>query len=259
MPISLHWKSALWVALALGGLYLGLIVVGAYFQRDIIWPMSVEEEVDRPVPPDAEVVWKPVAGEEGDGVEAWFFPAHTTGDAPAPAVMFFHGNNEVMDHCLEFAERYPANGMAVLLVEYRGYGRSNGRPSMENVGEDMRFFYDWLASRPEVDPQRIFFHGRSIGGAVAAELATARPPAALVLQATFTSMAAMFQRYGVPGFIVADPYDTEAVLASADFPVLVLHGSRDNIIPVNHGRQLGKSGRRTTYREYDANHDLPVD
>lgn len=220
--------------------------------------MSVEESVDRPVPPNAELVW---AEAKDNKVEGWFFSGSRNVTTPKrmPLVIFFHGNNEVMDHCLEFPEMYQRHGISVLLVEYRGYGRSEGTPSKEAILSDMVKFYDWAVMRPDVDTNKIIFQGRSIGGAVAADLSTQREPSAMIISSTFTSMEVMFWRFGIPGFVADDKYRTEDILRNADFPLLVMHGSRDNIIPVSDGRELGRLGRNTQYIEYDANHDLPVD
>ncbi len=249
-------KTIKLICLGMISAWLLLSLAGCMIQRAFVWPMSAEEVVDRPVPPGAELVW---VGDENQRVEGWFFPAQKSAEnSKRPAVIFFHGNNELIDHCLEFAERYTANGMSTLLVEYRGYGRSTGIPAMAAVRSDMVQFFDWLASRPEVDATRIVFHGRSIGGAVAADLSKYREPAAMILASTFTSMEVMFWRFGIPGFLVQDKYRTQDVMEQVGFPVLVMHGARDNIIPVSDGRELGASGAKTTYVEYDSNHDLPT-
>lgn len=237
--------------------YVLITWTGCAMQQQIVWPMSAEEPVDRPVPRGAELVW--MENKDGSRIEGWLFRPPPETQAPVPSVIFFHGNNEVIDHCLEFAERYPANGYALLLVEYRGYGRSTGSPAREPIRQDMMLFYDWLAAREGIDPDRIAFHGRSIGGAVAVDLAEHREPAALILTSTFTSMEVMFWRYGVPGVIVQDKYRTEDTLKRLGVPTLVMHGARDNIIPVEDGRELGTLGPHTTYVEWDANHDLPTD
>ena len=246
-------------SLLAGSLYVLFTLVGCVTQRDFVWPMSVEEKVDRPVPPNAILVW--VTSDDSEGrVEGWFFPAPRASiEKKAPALIFFHGNNEVMDHCLEFPEMYSRYGISVLLVEYRGYGRSDGVPSKENIRNDMLKFHQWLIEQEAVDPERIIYQGRSIGGAVAADLAEIKPPAAIILNSTFTSMQRMFWRFGVPGFIASDKYRTKDILESTDIPVLVMHGKRDNIIPVDNGRDLGNARTGIQYIEYDANHDLPTD
>ncbi len=244
--------------IAFGCLYALVCVLGCVSQRSVVWPMSMEEEVDRPVPPGARLTW--ATTEEGDLVEGWLFLGEGVSvERPGPALVFFHGNNELIDHCLEFAEVYPKWGLSVMLVEYRGYGRSGGKPSREGVRSDMIQFYNWLVDQPEVDADRIVFQGRSLGGAVAADLAGEVAPAALILVSTFTSMEVMFWRFGIPGFMASDKYRTESLMETFSFPVLVIHGNRDNIVPVGHGRELGSLGADTQYIEYDANHDLPTD
>ena len=177
---------------ALLAIFYGLVVtVGCVSQKAFVWPMSAEEAVDQPVPPEARLVW--VETEKGEKVEGWFFPGSDLSlNNNGPALIFFHGNNEIIDHCLEFAEVYPPWGISVLLVEYRGYGRSGGEPSREGIRSDMMKFYDWLTRQPEVDPEHIIFQGRSLGGAVAADFSTFRKPRAMILVSTFTSMEVMF-------------------------------------------------------------------
>ena len=97
----------------------------------------------------------------------------------------------------------------VLLPEYRGYGRSAGSPSQRAITEDLIAFYDLLARRPEVDAQRVVFHGRSLGGGAVCDLARHRKPAAVILMSTFTSMKRMAPRYLVPGFMVERSSDRE--------------------------------------------------
>jgi fermentation-respiration switch protein FrsA (DUF1100 family) len=243
---------------ALVGGYGAVMAVGCSLQQNFIYPQGVEEPVDRRVPPGAELIW--VDTEDGNRVEGWFFAgAGRTADSPGPAVIFFHGNSELIDHCLEYAEMYPPWGVSVLLVEYRGYGRSGGEPSQEAIGRDMDAFYAWLIERAEVDIESVVYHGRSLGGGIAADLASRHPPRALILVSTFTSMGDMFWRYWVPGFIARDRYEVLDVVKGFDGPVLVIHGTRDNIIPVSHGRRLAEAARDATFVEIDANHDLPPD
>lgn len=107
-------KKGTLLLFSLAACYAVVIVTGYAIQRQIVWPMSAEEPVDRPVPPNAELVW--VENEDGSRVEGWLFRPKPLTKGSVPAVVFFHGNNEVIDHCLEFAERYPANGYAVLTM-----------------------------------------------------------------------------------------------------------------------------------------------
>lgn len=192
-------------------------------------------------------------------VVAWFIPAPglTPGER-APTAVCFHGNAEIIDYQDTFIQLYQALGCNVLLPEYRGYGRSAGRPSESALVADAVRFYDLLRARPDVDPARIVFHGRSLGGGPATGLALQRLPAAIILESTFTSAADMAARYWVPSFLARHPFRVAAALERLDVPVLIFHGIRDDIIPVSHGRRLAAAARRGTYREFDCAHnDFP--
>src|SRR5688572_13803243 len=97
---------------------------------------------------------------DGGEVEAFFFPAVGAG-AKGPAVIFAHGNGEAIDHWVSELDFYLERGVSLLLVEYRGYGRSSGTPSAGAIVDDTELFLGMLERRPEVDPARVIFHGRS--------------------------------------------------------------------------------------------------
>lgn len=195
------------------------------------------------------------------GVEAWLLPGRgVSADQPGPLVIFGHGNGELIDDWPPQLQPYLDAGLSVLLVEYRGYGRSPGTPSQRGIVEDFVAAYDDVVARPEIDADRVVLHGRSIGGGVLAQLAAHRPCAALVLESTFTSLAAMARGYLVPTLLLRHPFRTDRVLAQLDVPVLVLHGTHDDIIPVRHGRRLARIARRARLVEFDARHnDFPPD
>lgn len=215
-----------------------------------------------PPRPDIERVWvqiDPAAPE--NRVEAWFLPGiGRSASSPGPAVMFFHGNGTLIDYSLDYADLYTGLGVSVLLPEYRGYGRSGGSPSQRGIAADMVRFREWLDARAEVDPTRIIYHGQSLGGGVAADLAAVRPPAALILQSTFTSVTAIALRFGVPPFVLRHPFRTDQVLPRLRCPMLIVHGREDEIIPVLHGRRLHELAPRSRYAELDGRHnDFPRD
>lgn len=194
---------------------------------------------DAGIPLAVERWW--ITGPDGSKVEAWYFapPGDADGGGgPAPCAIIFHGNGELIDHTLDYAEWYRRRGYAVLLPEYRGYGRSGGTPSQAAIAEDMIAFHAKLTSRPEVDGTKLVYHGRSLGSAVAAQLAEQKRPAALVLEAPFLSINAMAARYMVPGFLVKHPFRTDKVLPTLGKPVLILHSTNDEIVPYSHGAKL---------------------
>lgn len=184
--------------------------------------------------PDLERFW--LTTDQGR-VEGWLIqgrPVNTQN--PGPAVLLAHGNRELIDYYLERAMFYRDMGFCVLMGEYRGYGRSAGQPSRERIRADYIRYYDVLASLPSVDRERILFHGRSLGGAVLADLQQYRRPAAVILESTFSSIKAM--AHGAPDFLLSDNYNTLSAMAAYDGPVLILHGTQDRVVPVRHARRL---------------------
>lgn len=248
----MDWPAWLRLGLALALGY-GAWCATFYFLQDrMIYPIAGLPGSRAPVPPGVVVLSRSIPGGE---VSAWFYPPP---NPPAPAVIFFHGNGETIAKQGETAAGYARLGVGLLLVEYRGYGGSAGRPSQRSIVEDAVWFYDQLCGRPEVDREQIVLHGRSLGGGFAVQLAAQRPAAGLVLESTFTSIAQLARRFGVPAGLLRTPLRTEEALPTLDLPVLIIHGSRDAIVPVSHGRALRDLARRPTYLELPRGHnDLP--
>lgn len=195
----------------------------------------------------------------GGQVVAWFIPALSSPPpSPAPVVVYFHGNAEIIDHQWPTIEGYRRLGCSVLLPEYRGYGRSAGQPSEQAIVGDSVRFLDLVLQRPDVDRDRIIIHGRSLGGGVAAGVAAQSPLKVMILESTFTSVAAMASGYLVPSFLVKNKFHVDRVVETLDAPLLLFHGRHDDIIPVKHGRKLRDLARRGTYVEYNCRHnDFP--
>jgi pimeloyl-ACP methyl ester carboxylesterase len=194
-------------------------------------------------------------------VEAWFLPGDgVSAAAPGPAVVFAHGNGELIEHWPELLSPYRRMGVSVLLPEYRGYGRSAGAPSEEAIREDFLAFYARLVARPDVDPRRVVLHGRSLGGGAVCALAERHAPAALILMSTFTSVADVARAWLVPGSLITDRFDSLPIVRRLDCPILVVHGRRDRVVPFAHGRTLAEASRRGRLVPFDADHnDCPPD
>ncbi|MCB9497778.1 MAG: alpha/beta hydrolase [Fibrobacteria bacterium] len=215
-----------WVASVLLGGLVGLYVVygGTLFavQRSLVFPGKVN-----PRSPDSLTRWI----ETPDAtVEMRWFPAPA--DSQGWTGMFFHGNAEVVDDWPLSVEQWNRRGVSVLLVEYPGYGNSRGKgPSQERIRQVAEAAYDWVVTQPEVQSNRVFAAGRSLGGGVACDLSTTRPLAGLFLQSTFASVRRTgSRRYKVPGFLVRDPFDNLSALAAFQGPVLAMHGTQDGTI-----------------------------
>ncbi len=231
-----------------------------FLQRGMLFPRAYA----RPHPEAKRhlegLVERPIDTPEGR-VECWLVPAPgASAERKAPAVLFFHGNAELIDDLVPVAAEYRRLGVTVLLPEYRGYGRSAGSPSEETIVADAERFLADLLARPDVDAERIVYHGRSVGAGVACALAARRKPAALVLESPFRSVSAMARRFAVPPFLVRDPFDNEAVVRSFDRPILLFHGRCDTIVPYAHGVALKALAHDATLVTYECDHnDLPPD
>lgn len=175
---------------------------------------------------------------DGQRLHGWWIPSPRR--PAAGHVLFFHGNGGNVSHRLAEARVLADAGLNVLLFDYRGYGRSTGHPGEEGTYRDARAARAALLARPGLGGAPVLYVGESLGGAVAAELAVAEPPAGLVLQSTFTSVRAMARLHYplVPAALVPDAYPTLERVARLRCPLLVLHGDRDDIVPLAHGQAL---------------------
>ena len=162
-------------------------------------------------------------------------------DPSGTVVLFSHGNGGNIEHRIEHARVLSQHGFAVLLYDYRGYGDSPGAPTEDGCYRDAEAAYDWLVNEAGVEPDQIVAWGESLGGAVAVELALRRPVAALVLESTFSSLAATGSGHypWLPvHLLLRDRFDSLAKAPRLALPVLQFHGAKDGIVPIERGRDL---------------------
>jgi hypothetical protein len=180
---------------------------------------------------------------DGLRLHGWYIPG--TADI---TWLWFHGNGGNISHRVdEMAMFHYRLGVNLLIVDYRGYGRSEGRPSEQGTYRDARAALLYLQRRPDVLPERIVYYGRSLGSAVAVELAVAHPPLALVLVSPFASLSDMarlaFPRRPV-GWLVRNRYNSLARVAELQRPLLILHGDQDETVPISQGEKLFRAANR---------------
>lgn len=239
------------------GAYCGTLFVA---QRQLVYPhYAVGRVAEAPEPSNRERIWLEMAFGR---VEAWYFPPKAAKAAnPHPSVIFAHGNREVIDGWATAFLPFTEMGVGLMLVEFPGYGRSEGKPSQKRITATFVAAYDRLAARPEVDGSRIVLMGRSLGGGAICQLAKRRPSAAMILLSTFTSMKSYAKRSLIaPGFLVRDTFDSLAVVRDYTGPILVFHGKSDRVIPYRHGEKLveaATNGRLVTY--HCGHNDCPPD
>ncbi len=199
--------------------------------------------------PDREIVLTPerygldyedvtLTASDGVRLHGWYVSA-----APArPVVLFFHGNAGNISHRVENLWYLHRLGLGVLIIDYRGYGKSAGEADEEGLRRDALAARSWLTAQG-VAPQQTVYFGRSLGAAVALQLALEEPPAALVLESPFTSIRELGRRhypllYTVLGWMLSDRYENRDKISRYQGPLLVFQGERDTIVPVEMARQL---------------------
>jgi pimeloyl-ACP methyl ester carboxylesterase len=191
--------------------------------------------------PDAEEIV--IGTADGHRLHGWFV-RNSKGTADAPALIYFGGNGEEVSGFALEADELP--GVSFALVNYRGYGESEGDPSEQALFSDALEIYDAVAARAGVDRKRIVVMGRSLGSGVATYLASKRPVAAVVLVTPFDSIAAVArERYP---FVLVDlllkhPFDSLGRAPTIDAPMLALIAGRDSVVPREHGETLAKAWR----------------
>lgn len=239
-------------------LYLAYCGVLFFFQNKLIFPASMAGQPNTTLPTQrTEVIM--LETKQGTTV-AWFVPAPDAYDvSPAPLAMFFHGNAELIDHQRGIIDLYHGLGMNVLMVEYRGYGHSEGTPSQQHIVADSVAVLNQVLERGDVDADKLVLHGRSIGGGLATQVALKCKPSALIVESTFTSVTDMARRYGIPPFVVKSPLSSIDAFEQLDMPILIMHGWEDQIIPPKHAKQLFNAAPSTRLVMFDAHHNnLPT-
>ena len=175
---------------------------------------------------------------DGVRIHGWFVPG-----SGGPTLVWFHGNGGNISHRVDnIAGLHGRLGVSILIIDYRGYGLSEGSPTEQGTYLDAEAAVAHALSRPDVDPERVVLFGRSLGCAVAAEMAVRHDAYAVVLESPFTSVLAMAKRVypflpGV-GLLVGDMYDTLDKVARIGAPIMVLHGDSDEIVPFEMGREV---------------------
>ncbi|MCM6778360.1 alpha/beta hydrolase [Nocardia sp. CDC159] len=173
---------------------------------------------------------------DGIRINGWFVRA----PKPVAHILFAHGNaGNIGDRSVVLA-LLAAAGLDVLIFDYRGYGRSAGRPSERGAYLDARAARAALLDRPGVDPERVLYLGKSLGGGVMIELATAHPPAGLILMSTFTGLrdAARAVYPFLPKPFVPNAFPSLRRIRSVHVPTLIMHGDNDELLPVRMGERL---------------------
>ncbi len=243
------WLSAWRLVRALLLVYLGLLLIMMWFEESLIFIPSKYPVGDwQPHGLDFEDAWF----ETHDGVKlhGWYVEH----PSPRAVILFSHGNAGNVTHRAGIMEMLTRVAQAsVLVYDYRGYGRSEGRPNERGVYADARAARAWLAQRVGVQPGRIVLMGESLGAAVAVELAAADGCRALVLESAFTSapdMAAVHYPFVPARLLMRNRFDSIAKIGKYQGPLFQGHGTADTIVPFDQGKRLFEAAKSAEPKQF---------
>ncbi len=227
----------------LAGVKMGILDI--LERQFIFFPTSPIERT----PSDLGLFFEDVYFETGDGLtlNGWFVPAPASETASdmgnaSVTILWMHGNGGNISHRVDdLALFHHLLGVNVFLFDYRGYGNSQGKPSAKGVYLDSRAALAYLATRSDVHPEQVVFFGRSLGAAVAVELALHRQPPGMILHSPFTSIAEMgrsLHPHSPLPLLAGNRFDSLSRIGRYHGPLLVVHGEQDEIVPLAQGRAL---------------------
>ncbi len=223
------------IAIAIG-LYVALVALAYLFQERLLYfPLRGLSATPATIGLAYETV--SIKTEDGVQISGWFIPA----ERARGTLLFFHGNAGNISHRLDSIAVFHRLGLNTLIIDYRGYGQSQGKPSEQGTYLDAAAAWRYLVEERQIPPWEIIIFGRSLGGAVAAWLVHTHPPRALILESTFTSVpdvAAQAYPFLPVRQLGRIQYNTLERLPEIEVPLLIVHSPDDNVIPYSHGQKL---------------------
>lgn len=178
--------------------------------------------------------------QDGTKLVGWYLPPLAAPHRPFAALLWFYGNGETIGAIGPIIRDFRPPNAALLVLDYPGYGGSNGRTSEAGIYEAGDLAYQTLLAHPDVDPGRIYVYGRSLGSAVATHVAATHTVAGLILESPFTSAKGMAARHYriFPTFLVRLGLDNIGRMPRIHCPTLVFHGTADMVAPINMGHDV---------------------
>ena len=233
----------------------GYLIYGIFFyfyQRKIIYPGAgnLPENIGINVPNLIKFFINTQAGQ----TECWYIEPSDI-KKPHPLMIVAHGNAEYIDYLPNEFSDFSKMGFGVLMVEFPGYGRSEGSPSEKSITEVMIKAYDHIINKKEYNFSKIVIYGRSLGGGAACQLSKHRKSNALILHSTFTSIKSFASGFVLPAFLVLDPFDNLSVVSKYKEPILFLHGKYDEVIPYKHSELLVNAAKNRSFITYKCMHN----
>ena len=225
--------------LLLAGACYGLLLLTVYIYQPKMLYFPDEGDQTAATPSDVGLTYQQVELRTTDDLRlsAWYLPA----EDEQGVLLFCHGNAGSISHRLDSLLLFHHLQMSVLIFDYRGYGQSEGQPSEQGTYTDALAAWEYLLTQKSKQPAEIVIFGRSLGAAIAAELATRVRPGALILESAFTSvpdLASEIYPFLPARLLSRFSYDTRTRLDSLASPLLIIHSNDDEIIPYSHAQRL---------------------
>lgn len=179
--------------------------------------------------------------EDGLRLNAWFIPAKDS----KFTILFCHGNGGNISHRIDKIEILNKLGLNVFIFDYRGYGKSNGRPSERGLYKDALASYEYLVSKKGISKEHIIVYGESLGGAVAVNLVSKKNARALITESAFSSARdvarAVYPLF--PVFLMSSKFDSSKKIKDINIPKLIIHSKNDDIVPFDQSVKLFNSSK----------------
>ena len=228
---SRHWP----LSLLLAALLLVIAIPHLLERMLVYYPTRAVMET----PDSAGLTFKDIFPETEDGLRlhGWYLPC----PGAQKTLMIFHGNAGNIGHRVEWLAMLKSLALNIMIVDYRGYGRSGGQPFEKGLYRDASAAYGWWKREGSEGGQKLILLGESLGGAVAVDLAARAHVDGIILQSTFTSawdMAKTVLPMGLVQPLLGVHYDSQLKISKVACPKLFIHGTRDDIVPLRLGKRL---------------------
>lgn len=224
--------------LVVAAAYALLVAIAFFAQKSLLYLPNTPGRELTASPSEIGLDYEDVAIVTGDGLSlhGWYVPAPSS-----RVLLFFHGNAGNISHRLASIRQFHSLGLSILIIDYRGYGESEGEPSESGLQRDAEAAWRYLTETRKAAPENIVLFGRSLGGSVAAWLAARTQPRALIVESAFTSVPDIAQEVypWLPArWLSRMQHATRGYVREVHCPVLVIHSRNDEIIPYHHGERI---------------------
>ncbi|MFQ5799535.1 MAG: alpha/beta hydrolase [Bacteroidota bacterium] len=244
-----QWLGKIGVGIAAGVVF-WLVMIMIFEEQMIYFPAKYPEGNWQPRASGMNLEDCFFTTEDGVRLHGWFYPAQGARPEKLPlrpltgtrfTLLWCHGNAGNITHRLENLRLLHELGINVFIFDYRGYGKSEGDPNEEGIYRDAVAAYDYLMTRKDIQPDWIVLFGRSLGTAVAVDLALKRKARALILESAFTTakdMANEIFPLPIVQFVIRSSFDSLKKIRKIPAPILFIHGNQDRTVPIELGRKL---------------------